>query len=291
MGGCMGVYHEHGTELLDSTKKPLFSLVRRHYHDELFDVFSCPYLLAENPSISEVLQFTMIRQDFLRKFGPFDRSEILDIKFPDASEPKGPLFNLKRSFMFWGSTKNNQPHGWGEAYTKEGFCFAGYFDEGEPNYQGQFQYVDGSFYQGGLYRTVKDGHGKLVSSDGSFTEGHWKLNKLTGECKVCTSDGHLVYSGDADLFHKNFGEPNSHKQAKQLSSDLADLPTTTDLNFHPQPHGGTIEDEFERKGFGISSNRSPYTTTPPNRKSILKKDHQTNSSAKKSQNKIHFVLE
>ncbi len=287
----MAASNEPGAEAFESTKKPIFSLVKRHYHDELFDVFTCPYLLAEKASLSEVSDFAKLREDFLRMHGPFDRSQLLDSKFPDASEPKGPVFNLKRSFLYWGCTKNNQPHGWGEAYTKDGFCFAGYFDEGEPNYHGQFRYIDGSFYQGGLYRTVKDGLGKLVAPDGHCKEGFWKLNQLTGECKVCPFDGHQVFSGDTDLAQNNHGGLSSPKMVKQQNSPLADLPTETDLNFQSQPLASDWTDELQRKEFGISSHRSRHTFNTPNRKSILKKDHQSASALRRSQNKIHFVFD
>lgn len=288
----MSVSQELSTEALESSKKPLFSVVKRQYHDELFDVFSCPYLLADGTSLSEVAEFARIRQDFLANHGPFDRTEQLDSKFPGASEPKGPLFNLKKSFLYWGCTKNNLPHGWGEAYSRDGFCFAGYFDEGEPNYHGQFKYVNGTFYQGGLYRTVKDGLGKLVSSDGLCKEGFWKLNQLTGDCRIFSSDGRVVFAGDAGLAPKQNDDIILLLQTQlPISNSLAELPTALELNFHSQPHAGGWTDELQRKELGISNhlNRSTYHT--PNPKSILKKDHQTAAPLRRSQNKIHFVLD
>lgn len=287
----MAASHELAAESLEPSKKPLFSEVRRHYHDELFDVFTCPYLLADPASQTEAADFDRLRQEFRQTHGPFDRSELLDAKFPGASGPRGPLFNLKKSFVYWGCTKSNLPHGWGEACTRDGFCYAGYFDEGEPNYHGQFRYVDGSFYQGGLYRTVKDGLGKLVAPDGLSKEGFWKLNRLAGDCRVFSADGHLVFAGDAGLVPKDRIDLSAQKQPQPQSGSLAELPTALELNFQSQPLAGEWTDELQRKEFGISSHQNEKRHGTPNRKSILKKDHQTGASSRRSPNKIHFAFD
>ena len=271
---------------------------RRDFHDQLFDTFENSILsreIAENSSIGD---FLVLREMFKSKYGGFSKSEQIDMKFPEDTGYLGPFKQIEDSFVYWGSVQDQIPHGWGEAYSKDGLCYMGYFSDGFPDYYGRVLYVDGSLYEGGIYKSVKDDFGKLTSADGITKECNWRFNSPFGVIKIISSDGRVVYEGEESKFKrssptllKGVAEENTSPKLKSM----LDIPTATDLNHLPQVSNFNTADSIGKNHLTVpfQFDSEVLNSSTRKKKGILKNKNKTSSNMDNSMinhthNHIHF---
>jgi hypothetical protein len=80
--------------------------------------------------------------------------------------------------VYKGEWKDDEPHGTGELFFKDGSYYCGTFAHGFAHGDGRYIFARGSYYEGQVRHNVAEGRGTLVNETENYTySGEW-LNDL-----------------------------------------------------------------------------------------------------------------
>ena len=83
--------------------------------------------------------------------------------------------------MYRGEWKDEQPHGQGELFLKDGSYYVGTFANGFAHGEGRYIFSRGSYYEGQVRHNIAEGKGTLVNDIENYTyTGEW-LSDLPNE--------------------------------------------------------------------------------------------------------------
>mmetsp|Transcript_94371 Transcript_94371/g.224788 ORF Transcript_94371/g.224788 Transcript_94371/m.224788 type:complete len:286 (-) Transcript_94371:41-898(-) len=107
-----------------------------------------------------------------------------------------PINKTKLRKLYVGGWKDDQRHGRGSCFFKEGNYYQGDWTEGKMDGQGMLRYSNGDLYIGEWSMGLRSGHGTLTKANGDCYEGYWLNDKREGSGSFFYAESGKVFVGE-----------------------------------------------------------------------------------------------